>query len=118
MKASPVEELIVERSLVSRYPQDYPPALDWAKKNSLPERIILDEVRRAPDLFRAIKRSVDARRKPGRSLLTGTASVLVLPKISHSLAGRMEMLLLDPFSQGEVAGRREGFVIVCFAKHG
>lgn len=32
VKVSPVEELIVERVLVSRYPQDYPPALDCAKK--------------------------------------------------------------------------------------
>jgi hypothetical protein len=29
---SPVEELIVERVLVSKYPQDYPPALECAKK--------------------------------------------------------------------------------------
>lgn len=28
----PIEELIVERVLVSRYPQDYPPARDCAKK--------------------------------------------------------------------------------------
>jgi predicted nucleotidyltransferase len=32
VKVSPVEELIVERVLVSRYPQHYPPALDCAKK--------------------------------------------------------------------------------------
>ncbi len=32
VKLSPVEELIVERVLVSKYPQDYPPALDCAKK--------------------------------------------------------------------------------------
>lgn len=32
VKVSPVEELVVERVLVSRYPQDYPPALDCAKK--------------------------------------------------------------------------------------
>ena len=32
VKVSPVEELIVERVLVSKYPQDYPPALDCAKK--------------------------------------------------------------------------------------
>lgn len=84
--------------------------------DSLPERVILDEVQRAPDLFRAIKRSVDARRKPGRFLLTGSANALVLPKVSESLAGRMEVLALAPFSQGEIAGRREGFVDACFAK--
>jgi len=32
VRVSPVEELIVERVLVSKYPQDYPPALDCAKK--------------------------------------------------------------------------------------
>src|SRR5437763_188480 len=53
----------------------------------LPERVILDEVQRVPDLFRAIKRSVDAKRKPGRFLLTGSAQALVLPKVSESLAG-------------------------------
>lgn len=84
--------------------------------DSLPERVILDEVQRAPDLFRAIKRSVDAKRKPGRFLLTGSANALVLPKVSESLAGRMEVLTLAPFSQGEVAGRREGFVDACFAR--
>jgi len=84
--------------------------------DSLPERVILDEVQRAPDLFRAIKRSVDAKRKPGRFLLTGSANALVLPKISESLAGRMEVVTLAPFSQGEIAGRREGFIDVCFAR--
>jgi len=81
----------------------------------LPERVILDEVQRVPELFRAIKRSVDAKRQPGRFLLTGSAQALVLPKLSESLAGRMEVLTLWPFSQGEIAGRREGFVDACFA---
>ncbi len=81
----------------------------------LPERVILDEVQRVPELFRAIKRSVDTKRKPGRFLLTGSAQVLVLPKLSESLAGRMEVLTLWPFSQGEIAGRTEGFVDACFA---
>ena len=84
--------------------------------DALPERVILDEVQRAPDLFRAIKRSVDARRKPGRFLLTGSANALVLPQVSESLAGRMEVLTLRPFSQGEIEGRHEGFVDACFAR--
>jgi predicted AAA+ superfamily ATPase len=84
--------------------------------SGLPERVILDEVQRVPELFRAIKRSVNAKRKPGRFLLTGSAQALVLPKLSESLAGRMEVLTLWPFSQGEIAGRREGFVDACFAR--
>lgn len=84
--------------------------------NGLPERVILDEVQRVLELFRAIKRSVDSKRKPGRFLLTGSAQALVLPELSESLAGRMEVLTLWPFSQGEMAGRKEGFVDACFAR--
>ena len=83
---------------------------------ALPDRVILDEVQRVPELFRAIKRSVDAKRKPGRFLLTGSAQALVLPKVSESLAGRMEVLTLWPFSQSEIGGRKEGFVDACFAR--
>ena len=81
----------------------------------LPGRVILDEVQRAPDLFRAIKASVDRDRRPGRFLLTGSAQALVLPKVSESLAGRMEVLTLWPFSQGELAGQHDDFVDACFA---
>ena len=80
----------------------------------LPARVILDEVQRAPDLFRAIKRAVDLRRQPGRFLLTGSANALVLPKVSESLAGRMEVITLWPFSQGEIEGRAMNFIDACF----
>lgn len=82
---------------------------------NLPSKVILDEVQRVPELFRAIKRSVDARREPGRFLLAGSANALVLPKVSESLAGRMEVLSLSPFSQGEIENHREQFVDACFA---
>jgi hypothetical protein len=77
--------------------------------------IALDEVQRAPDLFLAIKADVDRNRTPGRYLLTGSANVLMLPKLSESLAGRMEILSLWPLSQGEIVGRREGFIDSLFA---
>jgi len=75
---------------------------------------VLDEVQRAPSLFRAMKAVVDDDRRPGRFLLTGSANVLMLPRLSESLAGRMEMLTLWPFSQGELQGRKEGFIDVVF----
>jgi len=55
----------------------------------LPERAILDEVQRAPGLFPALKSAVDRRRAPGRFLLTGSAHVLLVPKLAESLAGRI-----------------------------
>ncbi|MBX3180356.1 MAG: ATP-binding protein [Candidatus Hydrogenedentes bacterium] len=72
--------------------------------------VVLDEIQRAPDLFPAIKLSVDRDRRPGRFVLTGSANVLMLPRVSESLAGRMEVLTLWPFSAGERAGQTEGFL--------
>lgn len=72
--------------------------------------VIIDEVQRVPELPLAIKLAVDENRKPGRFLLTGSARILVLPKLSESLAGRMEIHTLWPFSQGELAGTREHFI--------
>ena len=76
----------------------------------------LDEVQHVPELFPAIKVDVDRKREPGRFLLTGSANVLLLPKLSESLAGRMEVLTLWPFSQGEINGVREGFLDSLFSK--
>ena len=78
--------------------------------------VTLDEVQHAPELFPAIKVAVDRKREPGRFLLTGSANVLLLPKLSESLAGRMEVLTLWPFSQGEMNGVREGFLDALFSK--
>ncbi|MFQ5741095.1 MAG: ATP-binding protein, partial [Acidobacteriota bacterium] len=77
--------------------------------------VILDEIQRAPGLFPAIKVAVDRRRDPGRFLLSGSANVLLLPKLSESLAGRMEVLTLWPLSQGEIEGVREGFIDTVFS---
>jgi len=68
---------------------------------SLPERVILDEVQRAPELLLAIKSVIDRDRKPGRFLLTGSANLLLLPQIQDSLAGRMEVIYLHPLTEQE-----------------
>lgn len=78
--------------------------------------VILDEVQRVPELFLAIKAEVDRDRSPGRFLLTGSADVLLLPRLSESLAGRMEIHTLWPLSQGEIESVQEGFVDAVFAR--
>ncbi len=78
--------------------------------------MVIDEVQKVPELLPAIKLSVDRDRRPGRFLLTGSAHVLMLPKISESLAGRMEILTLWPFSQGEIEGAKESFVDQIFSQ--
>ena len=81
---------------------------------SLPDPVVLDEVQRAPEVFRAIKLSVDRDRRPGRFLLTGSSNVLLLPRLSDSLAGRMRRVTLWPLSQGEIEGTSDGFVHAMF----
>lgn len=73
------------------------------------DRITIDEVQRAPDLLRAIKRSVDDNRRAGQFLLTGSANILSLPRISDRLAGRMEIVILLPLSQAELRRIRPSF---------
>ena len=70
----------------------------------LPARVILDEVQRVPELFNAIKMAVDRDRVPGRFVLTGSTNVLLVPKLSDSLAGRMQVVRLHPLAQCELKG--------------
>lgn len=76
----------------------------------LPAKVILDEVQRVPELFTSLKAAVDARRKPGRFILTGSANVLLVPKLADSLAGRMSILRLHPLAQAELGGQPCGFL--------
>lgn len=72
--------------------------------------VVIDEIQRVPELLLAIKASVDRDRRPGRFLLTGSAKIQFVPRVAESLVGRMEILTLWPFSQGEIVRRREGFL--------
>jgi predicted AAA+ superfamily ATPase len=68
--------------------------------------VTIDEVQRAPGLFRAIKSAVDRDRRPGRFLLTGSANLLLLPEIGDSLAGRIEVVQLHPLTESEKSRKR------------
>jgi len=80
----------------------------------LPERAILDEVQRVPALFAALKSAVDRKRMAGRFMLTGSANVLLVPKLADSLAGRMQILRLHPLAQCELARRAPRFLDALF----
>lgn len=68
-------------------------------------RVTLDEVQRAPDLLLAVKRAVDQDRAPGRFLLTGSANLLLMKRVSETLAGRAVHLTLRPLTRLELRGR-------------
>jgi uncharacterized protein len=81
----------------------------------LTDKTVLDEVQRVPALFLSLKKAVDRDRRPGRFILTGSANVLLVPKLADSLAGRMEILRLHPLAQDELAGSASRFIDVLFA---
>ena len=67
--------------------------------------VIFDEVQYAPDLLPYVKERIDAHRdRPGQYLLTGSQNLLLVEKITESLAGRTAMLRLLPLSRREAEG--------------
>lgn len=83
--------------------------------SGLSGNVVIDEIQRVPDVLLPIKAAVDRHRQPGRFLLTGSANVLLLPRLADTLAGRMEVITLRPLSQGELAGSAEHFLTRLFA---
>ncbi len=67
--------------------------------------VTLDEVQREPRLLSTIKRVVDRQRRSGQFLLTGSANLLLMRKVSESLAGRASYLTLWPMTGHEQRGR-------------
>lgn len=72
--------------------------------------VILDEIHRAPQLFRSLRGIIDAGRRRGRAkgrfLILGSASIDLLKQSSESLAGRIRYLELAPLDAGEVGRER------------
>ena len=67
-------------------------------------RLTLDEVQREPRVLSAVKLAVDEERTPGRFLLTGSANLLLMRRVSESLAGRASYLTLWPMARREQLG--------------
>lgn len=68
------------------------------------DTLVIDEAQLEPRLFRAVKAAVDADRRPGRFVLTGSARLLSIPEMADALVGRVEVIELWPFSEVELAG--------------
>jgi len=78
-----------------------------------PPPLILDEVQFAPELLASLKRKVDQSDQMGGYFLTGSQNFSVLNSIAESLAGRVAIFHLDPFTPLEMlgCGRQSGWVL-------
>ncbi len=109
---STLAQTLIETSWKAKYfTLDERLTLDAALKDpdgfieGLPSPVVIDEVQRAPDLLRAIKKRVDNQRRPGQYLLTGSANIMTLTTVSETLTGRIALHTLYPFSWPELLGK-------------
>lgn len=79
--------------------------------------MVIDEIQLVPELLAPIKVAVDLDPTPGRYLLTGSSRILAMRTLPDALPGRMEVIELWPFSQGEMHGGPDRFVDAAF-RHG
>jgi hypothetical protein len=71
-----------------------------------PPPVIFDEVQYAPELLNYIKSAIDAKRKPGQWILSGSQNFALMQNVSQSLAGRCAVLALLPLAIEEAAAAK------------
>jgi len=67
--------------------------------------VVLDEIQHVPELLPYLKMRMDADRRPGRFLLTGSQQFELMRGVTESLAGRVAILELLPLSEFELPAR-------------
>ena len=70
-----------------------------------PRHVALDEAQGVPELLPALRVAIDERRaEKGRFAITGSSSPALVRSVSESLAGRVGIIEMAPFSWHEVTG--------------
>lgn len=75
---------------------------DFLRNHSAP--LIIDEFQYVPEILPYIKEKIDLERIPGSYYLTGSQQLAVMKNISESLAGRVAVTELQPFTYSERKG--------------
>ena len=87
-------------------------AADPATFVSGPAPVCIDEYQQVPDLLDSIKAELNRDSSPGRFIITGSTRHDALPRAAQALTGRLSLVTIYPFSQGEIGGIRENLVEV------
>ena len=80
-----------------------------------PSPVCIDEYQHVPELLQAIKAELNRQHDNGRWLLAGSASFWAMPRGTQALTGRIQLVDVMPFSQGELDGVREDFFDLALA---
>jgi len=73
--------------------------------NKYKDGVVIDEIQRLPELMRYIQGIVDERKQPGMFVLTGSNQFMLLNQVTESLAGRVVLFKLLPFSISELVNK-------------
>lgn len=104
-KSTLVKHLFAQKPYVSLEDPDIRLLVETDPRGFLsnyPDGAILDEVQRTPKLFSYLQGIVDAKNQEGMFILSGSQNFLLLESITQSLAGRVAILKLLPFSTKEL----------------
>ena len=75
-----------------------------------PSPVCIDEFHKAPVVLDAIKAELNRQLSAGRFVITGSTRFGALPLAAQALTGRIHIVDVLPFSQGEMAGFTEVFL--------
>lgn len=79
-----------------------------------PAPVCIDEYQHVPTILDAIKAELNQDGSPGRFAITGSTRHEALPQAAQALTGRLHLMAVHPFSQGEIGGVEEDFVDTLF----
>jgi predicted AAA+ superfamily ATPase len=79
------------------------PASLWIDSN----HVIIDEAQKAPELFASIKSTVDTSRREKRFILSGSSNILLMKRISETLAGRAVYFEMYPMTFSEMENKAD-----------
>jgi len=74
------------------------------------DKVIIDEAQKVPEIFSAVKLTVDRTRRKKKFILSGSSDLLLMKNITESLAGRAIYLEMYPLAIGEVTENFTNFL--------
>ncbi len=105
-KTTLVRQLFPDHTYVTLENPDFRTAAKLSPKSFLKQRkekgIIIDEAQYVPEIFSYVQLEADENNKSGEFVLCGSQHFLMMEKITQSLAGRVGIFNLLPFSMNEL----------------
>ena len=110
-RSSPVRKKTLVKYLFQEYKYynlEFPEHRQFAQSDSvgflanIENGIIIDEIQRVPELLSSIQHFVDENKLNGKIVITGSQNILLMQSVSQTLAGRVALFTLLPFSVSEL----------------